>query len=80
MRASIYEHWKPNWRGFWKWSFVSYIPIVLMAYRLTGYMVSVKQIYMDYSKFYLFFFLQQEVNADCRTGAIPYERREFRRI
>ncbi|KAH7641432.1 NADH dehydrogenase (ubiquinone) B15 subunit [Dermatophagoides farinae] len=60
MRASIYEHWKPNWRGFWKWSFVSYIPIVLMAYRLTGYM--------------------QEVNADCRTGAIPYERREFRRI
>ncbi|KAH9424636.1 NADH dehydrogenase (ubiquinone) B15 subunit [Dermatophagoides pteronyssinus] len=60
MRASIYEHWKPNWRGFWKWSFLSYIPITLMAYRLAIYM--------------------REVDADCRTGVIPYEKRDFRRI
>ena len=80
MRASIYEHWKPNWRGFWKWSFLSYIPITLMAYRLAIYMVSVNQFNRIILDFNFSPLIQREVDADCRTGVIPYEKRDFRRI
>lgn len=34
MRASIYEHWKPNWPSFWKYAFWTQIPIMLGALRL----------------------------------------------
>lgn len=60
MRASIYENWKPNWRSFWKYMFISWIPIITLGIHMRNCML--------------------EVDAGCRTGEIPYEKRDFRRI
>ncbi|KAI2805681.1 hypothetical protein RDWZM_008872 [Blomia tropicalis] len=43
MRASIYEYWKPNWSNFWKFAFLTHIPIALLSYRLYTKMVKVDE-------------------------------------
>lgn len=40
MRAAIFEHWKPDWRSFWKYALLTQIPIFFLAYRTKRLFVS----------------------------------------
>lgn len=50
MRASIFEHWKPNWTGFFRWTLITFIPIAALAGKMHKDMV-IKTFYFNDKEF-----------------------------